>query len=260
MPVFIFVDKNVYSDYQTFTENKKLLEKESAFRFAHVDSLNIFRFLDFVIKKPIKTFEKYEEIEDYLRIQFSGLFYLYLEQLQRKKEDERIIDTISELNNVTQRMNEMIKEVGKKVIDENEYKKVTEKQNSLLLEFFVQTLGDNMRIESNNKEDLSKDECEKLAIKLYEYLNNSELKQKYDKSDFKEFTILSTVLSRKLGEEFLTINPLVKLKDINGYQTNVRFNTNIKPIIKNDKTMKFERQLMEHLTRLMDSKTSTFPF
>jgi len=44
IPVYVFIDKNVYSEYQTFSENKVIYEeligsKKTVFKFAHVDSL-----------------------------------------------------------------------------------------------------------------------------------------------------------------------------------------------------------------------------
>jgi len=147
LPIFIFIDKNVYSDYQTFKENQVFFEqyrpitKESNinFKFAHVDSINIFHFIDLVKTKAIKTFEKVEEIENYLQNQISGMFYLYLENLQKKSEVDKVLDTVSELNNISLRMNEMLNSVGKKILanDSDEYVKVIEKQFDLIIDFFA---------------------------------------------------------------------------------------------------------------------------
>jgi len=266
IPVYIFIDKNVYSEYLTFTENKLVFEdllkaKKSNFRFAHVDSPNVFKFIEYLKNKPIKTFEKFEEIEEYLKNQISGLFYLYLEQLQRKKDDERILDTVAELNNVTKRMNEMIKGVGRKVIGEEEYNKITTKQSELLIEFYVQSVYDNLNIEAEIKEDLPKDVCEKLAKALYtNYITDSRPKEEYEKSNYLEYFKLKTLKKRELLDHFFKIDRRLKLIDINYERVGLKYLQNIKPIIDNDETGELIRFLLKLLTKMIDEKTSPLPF
>lgn len=266
IPVYIFIDKNVYSEYQTFTENKLVFEdllktKNSGLKFAHVDSPNVFKFIDYLKNKPIKTFEKFEEIEDYLKNQISGLFYLYLEQLQRKKEDERILDTVSELNNVTQRMNEMIKEVGRKVIGEDDYKKITTKQSELLIEFYVQSVNDNLSIEAEIKEDLPIETCEKLAKALYiTYISDTALKEAWEKSNYKEYFVLKTKKKHELHDQFFKIDKRLRLNDVDYERVGQRYLENIKPIIDNDETGQLKEFLLKSLTKMIEEKTSTLPF
>ena len=102
------------------------------FKFAHVDSLNVFKFIDVIRAKPIKTFDKVEEIENYLQNQLAGLFYLYLDGLQKQQEVNKVLDTVTELNNVSLRMNEMLNSVGKKILgnENHEYEIVLEVNNT----------------------------------------------------------------------------------------------------------------------------------
>jgi len=64
IPVFIFIEKNVYVEYHTYNKNKVffdnqlLLKSENNFSFAHVDDVNVFKFINSVERIAIKTFEK----------------------------------------------------------------------------------------------------------------------------------------------------------------------------------------------------------
>jgi len=60
------------------------------------------------------------------------MFYLYMGSLKKKADDNKILDTISELNNVTLRMNEMLTSVGK---DKAEYEKVIINQLLMLFDY-----------------------------------------------------------------------------------------------------------------------------
>lgn len=182
IPIFVFIDKNVYSEYQTYKENQdffdnlysptsKVSKDKKNFKFAHVDHPNVFKFIDVVRIKPIKTFEKVDEIEYYIKQQISGMFYLYLESLKKTSMDNKIIDTIAELNNITLRMNEMLTSVGKEILakDKKEYEKVIENQFNILLDFFKEKFRDSIEIESNLKEsDLNKVDIDTIARIIYE--------------------------------------------------------------------------------------------
>lgn len=164
IPILVFIDKNVFSEYQTYKENQEYFEElyksisePKKFRFAHVDHINVFRFIDVLKAKPIKTFEKVEEIEIYIKLQLSGMFYLYLESLKKKSDDNAILDTITELNNVTLRMNEMLTSVGKEILrdDVQEYEKVIENQFKMLIDYFGEEFNSSIKFE--NSLDFDKD-------------------------------------------------------------------------------------------------------
>lgn len=158
IPVLIFIDKNVYGEFQTYKENQDYFDEsyliknkaQKGFKFAHVDHVNVFRFIDIIRSKPIKTFEKVEEIESYIKSQLSGMFYLYLESLKKKFEDNKTLDTVVELNNISLRMNEMLNSVGKEILskDKKEYEKVIENQLSILIEFFGEQFSSSIQFEN----------------------------------------------------------------------------------------------------------------
>lgn len=78
IPTYILIEKGVYSEYQTYKRNKN----NENIEYAHVDSINIFKLIDDIHQKPnnnpIFSFEKYNEIEDWLKEQWAGLFKNFL--------------------------------------------------------------------------------------------------------------------------------------------------------------------------------------
>lgn len=104
--VYIFIDKLVHSEYQTYQNNKHLL----GFSPISVDNIKIFDFVSEMyninIGNPIEPFETVEDIIKYLREQWAGLFQRLLATNSRKIESQLISDiknsseTLSNLVNI----------------------------------------------------------------------------------------------------------------------------------------------------------------
>jgi hypothetical protein len=86
IPVYIFVERAVYAEYQTFLRNKGTNE----IKYAHVDSVNIFLLLEEILAQPrnnpVKEFDRYEDIERWLREQWAGLFKDMLQRISGQKQ------------------------------------------------------------------------------------------------------------------------------------------------------------------------------
>ncbi|GAL87777.1 hypothetical protein MYP_5008 [Sporocytophaga myxococcoides] len=84
--VYIFIDKNVNAEYQTYLLNKK--NKEIKYRFA--DNIKIYEFIEFLENLPnnnnIHSFESSLDIVQYLKEQWAGLFQRFLAEQPRIKE------------------------------------------------------------------------------------------------------------------------------------------------------------------------------
>lgn len=84
--VYIFIDKNVKSEYQTFLFNK---ESENI-KYRFVDDRKIYEFIEFLENLPnnnnILGFETTQDIIGYLREQWAGLFQRFLKEQTRIKE------------------------------------------------------------------------------------------------------------------------------------------------------------------------------
>lgn len=91
IPVFVLIENGVFSEYQTYLKNKEA----SNIRYAHVDSVQVFKFIEFVYSKqrnnPIQSFEKGSDIEGWLRDQWAGIF----QDLLRQKKDNKAISALS---------------------------------------------------------------------------------------------------------------------------------------------------------------------
>jgi len=104
--VYIFVDKSVHSEYQTYQKNKHL----EGFSPISVDNIKIFDFVSEMYNinagNPIEPFETVEDIIKYLREQWAGLFQRLLATNSRKIESQLISDiknsseTLSNLVNI----------------------------------------------------------------------------------------------------------------------------------------------------------------
>ena len=93
-PAYILIEANVYSEFQTYRRNKDRTD----IHYAHVDSVNIFKLIDDILAKPrnnpVHTFERFSDIESWLREQWSGLFR---ELLQRMSSHQQIASLSSQV-------------------------------------------------------------------------------------------------------------------------------------------------------------------
>ena len=275
IPILVFIDKNVYSEYQTYKENQDFFDQlysstsketkdSKKFKFAHVDHINVFKFIDIAKIRAIKTFDKVEEIESYTKSQLSGMFYLYLESLKKKADDNKILDTISELNNVTLRMNEMLISVGKEILgkDKKEYEKVIDSQLSIMLDFFVEQFSASIQFTTLLPDEvLETIDTKKIIQIIYDTVLNAEIPTApkgakiTDRLRFNKQA--SNVILSKLNEELLLINEEILIKEFNFRKINRVFNEKVKPFIRNKND---ETQLKDMLQKVIVAKLSDLPF
>ena len=68
IPIFIFVEKNVLAEYETYKHNKT-----SNISYAHVESINVFHLLDEIIGRErnnfVRGFDRFDDIATWLREQ-----------------------------------------------------------------------------------------------------------------------------------------------------------------------------------------------
>jgi hypothetical protein len=150
IPVFIFIDKNVYAEYKTYKKNQERIEKGNEIDFAHVDSIDVFKFINYIDvnkKKAIKTFDEIEEMENYLSEQIAGWLYLYLEQLQKNQKEEKLLDMVSELKGISERMDIMLNAIGKKSVEEDSCKNIVFEQWEKTIDFFAEQFRNNLVFE-----------------------------------------------------------------------------------------------------------------
>lgn len=93
--VYIFIEKNVLAEYSTYLKNKNKNDIE----FHYVNNKKIYEFIDEIYSMPsnnqIYAFESSDDIIDYLKSQWAGLFQRLLEE-ESQKTEIRIIERMSE--------------------------------------------------------------------------------------------------------------------------------------------------------------------
>ena len=100
--VYIFIDKNVLSEYETYQLNKD----NDDIRYKFVDNTRIYKFIEEIknlnTNNNIKGFETATDITRYLKEQFAGLFQRFLEG-QTKIKEMSLIDSLEKTSrNLTQ--------------------------------------------------------------------------------------------------------------------------------------------------------------
>ena len=128
LPIFIFVEEGVLSEYRTFLQNRESTE----IRYAHVDDRRIYEMLhDIYVQRTnnfVKGFSSHDDIINWLREQWAGLF---ADALKRKQSDSRITSLqsqISELANVVTSLKSYSEEIVR-IIDTSNASATIEKVN-----------------------------------------------------------------------------------------------------------------------------------
>ncbi|HGF3751043.1 TPA: DUF4062 domain-containing protein [Vibrio parahaemolyticus] len=141
VPTYILVDKSVMSEYETFKKNRE----NKTINYAHVDSVNIFLFLDEVLNKqrnnPVFQFEQAQDIEDWLKSQWSGHFKDMLEKKSQNQQLNSLSKQVNELKGVTNSLQRYLEEIIQKVagvdaqqiIDSEHQKQLQEKLDNDLM-------------------------------------------------------------------------------------------------------------------------------
>jgi len=141
IPIYILVESPVYAEYQTYLKNK---DSESI-SYAHVDSVNVFRLVEEILNRrrnnPIKTFERFSDIESWLREQWAGLFREHLHRKSNQQQIKALVDQVSVLQEVAGTLKNYLEAVVTKVspdesaaLIKREEKRLSERQLMTKLE------------------------------------------------------------------------------------------------------------------------------
>ena len=102
--VFVFIDKNVFTEYETYILNKS----NNNVNYKYVDNVNIYKFIEEIKALPhnnnIKGFETAEDVTSYLKDQFAGLFKQFM--LDSKRVKETLI--IKDIESTAKTLREMV--------------------------------------------------------------------------------------------------------------------------------------------------------
>ncbi len=97
VPCYILIESSVYAEYWTYLQNKK----NEGVVYAHVESVNIFLLIEEIFGRrrnnPVHTFDRFSDIEHWLREQWAGLFR---DQLRRRSEIKQLADLSSQVDHL----------------------------------------------------------------------------------------------------------------------------------------------------------------
>ena len=102
--VFIFVESAVFSEYNTYKLNKD----SDTIQYSSVNDTKVFTFLEELYSlpnnNPITKFEVADDITNFLKEQFAGLFQRFLQDQKRQKE----LHVLDEINSVAKTLKELV--------------------------------------------------------------------------------------------------------------------------------------------------------
>lgn len=113
IPVYIVIDSGVHSEYQTYLRNKD----NEKIRYAHVDSVNVFKLVEDILAKPrnnpLFTFERSSQIETWLREQWAGFFRELLKTRSQQRQLLALTGQVGELKAVNETLKTYLEAVMK---------------------------------------------------------------------------------------------------------------------------------------------------
>ena len=149
--VFIFIEKNVQSEYSTYVINKE----NKSIKYHSVDNPKVFEFIEQLHKlprnNPITSFETSADIISYLRSQWAGLFQRFLQEEKRLTE----IKVLEEMKSVSKTLNEMVTFLTKERKNKDIAIKSILMANHPAFRRFKELTETNYRVYFSNKEELN---------------------------------------------------------------------------------------------------------
>jgi hypothetical protein len=105
IPIFIFVEKNVLAEYDTYKRNK-----DAPIAYAHVESVNVFRLLDEILSRErnnfIRGFDRFDDISHWLREQWAALFADFIGKRSSDASIKDLAARVTELGQITSALKE----------------------------------------------------------------------------------------------------------------------------------------------------------
>jgi hypothetical protein len=118
IPVYILIDRVVYADYETFLRNKT----NETINYAHADSVNVFLLIADILGKrrnnPYQQFDRYSDIESWLREQWAGRFRDFLHSSSSQAQIASLAEQIRSLTEISTTLKKYIEQVVTKIAPE----------------------------------------------------------------------------------------------------------------------------------------------
>lgn len=132
IPVYILIEANVYSEYHTYLRNKDTKD----IKYAHVDSVNIFKLIEEILAQPrnnpVHTFERFADIEAWLRDQWAGLFRELLHKQSQQQQLTTLSSQVSELHAVNETLRRYLEALMKGIKPDDSNRLIESEQKRLI--------------------------------------------------------------------------------------------------------------------------------
>jgi hypothetical protein len=135
VPAYILIEKSVHGEYRTFQKNR---DSENV-KYAHVDSVNVFHFIQEILgmkaNNPIQTFDKYSDIEEWLREQWAGQFHLMLKRKSNEAQIASLTERVAELAELNATLKDYLENIVRNVSkDPKQAEELIKNENQRLTE------------------------------------------------------------------------------------------------------------------------------
>jgi hypothetical protein len=131
IPIYILVETAVYAEYQTYLRNKE----SDSISYAHVDSVNVFVLMEEILARrknnPIHTFDRFSDIELWLREQWAGLFREHLHRTSSQLQIAALSDQVAALQDVSSTLRRYLEAIVSKVSPELSDELISAEQSRL---------------------------------------------------------------------------------------------------------------------------------
>ncbi len=232
IPIFVYVDQAVETEYRFYKKNKTKIEndiknKTLELDFSSVDNINVFRFIDEVFDKssiPVTAFSSISEVKINLKKQWVALFNKYLRERRTHKAMRSYSSTIDELYTRIKEMSITVEEISGKIIGE----KTSEILESQMIERYASLIANNFEfISIKKKSEEIKEFLEVFVENLFRDLDNdSTILRMYfspdpnDISIFDQYYCQDGFIITKV-EDCLTKESFEDIASIDNYKTKI---------------------------------------
>lgn len=147
--VYIFVERNVRAEYETYQVNKE--KADLKYRYADIQ---VYKHLDYVFGLPsnnaLASFEFAKDITTYLKEQWAGLFQRLMQENEQRERDSLVQD----LSASVRTLNELVQYIVRERKNTDEAIKTIVSYNHPLFEHLKAAVGAQYRIFFLNKKEL----------------------------------------------------------------------------------------------------------
>jgi hypothetical protein len=213
VPTYILIEKAVYSDFETFLENKD----NTSIIYAHVDSVNIFHFINFIFSQPrnnpVYQFDRYKDIEIWLREQWAGLFRELIHQRSAQAQISSLASQVAQLAEISKTLKSYLEEVVSKVSPEDSAEIIAKESKRLEEAQRQEEFERNPFVKVMCNQGIPVERLREIFTKSDSYeelFDQFDLSTKIEAGDFEKYADMFNAVDK--AREILGVAPLKRIK------------------------------------------------